>query len=105
LFYQTTDDDERARIPVAAGVTHILGKGPQRRFNEFFAMSADEFCLFEFNYDTHKWDRIPMGPVTSPAVSSAFGPGRNEKLHQIYLATIDGKIYEWTRQATPYEPE
>jgi hypothetical protein len=102
LFYDFTTD-EKARVPIASGTTQIIGKGSQRRFNEFFAMSAGEFCLFEFNFDTQKWDKFPMAKVTSPAVSVAFGPGRGGSLSQIYVASVDGRIYEFVRQEVKQE--
>lgn len=95
--------DEKARVPIAAGVTHIIGKGDQRRFNEFFAMSVDEFCLFEFNYDTRRWDKIVMKTISSPVVSTAFGPGRGETLHQVYAVSADGMIHEFVRQELEQE--
>jgi hypothetical protein len=104
LFYDYTDD-EKARIPIAEAADHLIGKGTQRRFNEFFAMSAGDFCLFEFNFTTRQWDRIPMEKMPATVVSTAFGPGRGEDLHQIYVATIDGKIHEYVRQKLEPESE
>lgn len=91
-------DDEPARIAVAGGTTHLIGKGPQRRFNEFFAQSGNEFCLFEFNFTTRDWDKIVLKPIREKVVSSVFGPGRGESLSQVYAMTVDGTIHEFTRR-------
>jgi len=102
LFYDYTQD-EKARVPVAGGVTQVIGKGQQRRFNEFFAMSAGEFCLFEFDFADREWKKIPMKQIASPVVSVVFGPGRGEPLSQMYVATVDGKVHEFVRQKMPSE--
>lgn len=108
VFYSGTDgffrylfanhtNDEQARIPIAEAANYLIGKGPERRFNEFFGMSAGDFCMFEFNFATREWDRVPMGKIPSRVVSTAFGPGREEPPQQIFVATIDGAVYEFTR--------
>jgi len=104
-LFKGTTSDEKARIPIAETVNYLIGKGTQRRFNEFFGMSAGDFCQFEFNYTTRQWDRIPMEHMPTQVVSSTFGPGRGEALHQIYVATVDGKIHEFTRQELQPEPD
>jgi hypothetical protein len=104
LFYDYKTD-ETARIPIAAGVTHLIGKGSQRRFNEFFGMAAEEFCLFEFNFDTRRWDKIPMKRIEEPVVSTIMDYGRGERLAQIYVACVDGTIHEFTRWIVENEPD
>ena len=104
LFYDYTND-EKARVPIAEAANHLIGKGAQRRFNEFFAMSAGDFCLFEFNFSSREWDRIPLEKIPTTVVSQVFGPGRGEGVHQVYVATIDGKIHEYVRQELEPEPE
>jgi len=102
LFYDYKED-EKARIPIAGGVTQVIGKGPQRRFNEFFAMSAGEFCLFEFDFADREWKKIAMKQISAPVTSVAFGSGRGDSLSQIYVATLDGKVHEFVRQKMPSE--
>ena len=104
ICYDYTSD-EKARVQIASATDNLIGKGAQRRFNEFFAMSAGEFCLFEFNFTTREWDRIPMERIPAAVVSTTFGPGRGEKLHQVYLATINGQVHEYVRQELEPEPE
>jgi hypothetical protein len=107
LFYGYLTD-EKARVPIAAGVTHLIGKGPQRRFNEFFGMVAGEFCLFEFNFTSRRWDKIPMKTFDVPVVSTTMDYGRGERLAQVYVACVDGTIHEFTRwivDRPPEEPE
>lgn len=104
LFHNHTDEDQ-ARVPIAEATTHLIGKGEQRRFNEFFGMSAGDFCQFEFNYTSLQWDRIPLEKMPTTVVSTTFGPGRGEHLGQIYVATIDGKVYEFVRQALAPESD
>lgn len=96
-LFASHKDDEKARIPIAEAANYLIGKGTGRRFNEFFGMSAGDFCLFEFNFTTRQWDRIPMKKMPTQVVSSTFGPGRGESLQQIYVATVDGTVYEFTR--------
>src|SRR3990170_4606135 len=69
VFYEGTDglfrylflgftDDKKARVPIADGITHIVGVGSQRRFNEFFAVSGDEFCMFEYSFEAKGWQKV-----------------------------------------------
>ncbi len=105
LFYGYTDDT-KARIPIAEAANHLIGKGTQRRFNEFFAMSAGDFCLFEFNFTTRQWDRIPMEKIPATVVSTTFGPGRGGSLSQVYVATINGNVREYVRrEVKPETPD
>jgi len=96
--------DEVARIPIAAGTTHMLGKSDQLRFNEFFGMNGGEFCLFEFNFDERRWDRLPQKKISSPVVSVEYGPARGGHLNQILVATVNGEINEFTRQELKEAP-
>jgi hypothetical protein len=104
IFYEYKTD-EKARVPIAGGVNHLIGKGPQRRFNEFFGMVADEFCLFEFNFTDRRWDKIPMKTFETPVVSTVMDFGRGARLAQIYVACVDGTIHEFTRWIVEREPE
>jgi len=104
-LFKGTTNDEKARIPIAGAVTNLIGKGDQRRFNEFYGVSAGDFCNFEFNYTTRQWDRIAMAHMPTRVVSTTFGPGREEPLHQIFVATADGKIYEFTRGYVEPDPD
>ncbi|MEW5875969.1 MAG: hypothetical protein AB1752_12410 [Candidatus Zixiibacteriota bacterium] len=103
FFGRTTDED--ARIPVAGGSTLVIGKGPQRRFNEFFAMSGEDFCLFEFNFSSREWDKVILKTIPSKVVSTAFGPGRGEQMSQVYAVSVDGTVYEFTRRDEEAEGE
>ena len=97
--------DERARVPAAGATTHLVGKGRQRRFNEFFGLNGDQFCMFEFAYSDQSWHREPITQFRSPMVSIDFGPGRGEKLFQMYAATADGQIHELYRGAVVRDEE
>jgi hypothetical protein len=97
LFYDYKED-EKARVGIADATTNLIGKGSQRRFNEFFGINGGNFYLFEFNFATREWDRIPIEGIPATVVSVVFGPGRGAAMHQIYVARIDGKIHEYVRQ-------
>jgi hypothetical protein len=108
VFYEGTDglfrylfkgstDDKKARLPVADGITHIVGVGSQRRFNEFFAVSGDEFCMFEYDFEDKAWQKVPFGKIDLPVVDAMFGFGRNEPVASMYVTCANGKVYEFVR--------
>jgi hypothetical protein len=90
-------DDVTSRLPCAYGARHLIGKGDQRRFNEFFGMSGQDFCLFEYSSDHADWIKVPIRSIPSRVVSTVFGPARGATWHTTYAATVDGKIYEFER--------
>jgi len=96
LFYGYTDD-MKARVPVADGITNLIGAGNQRRFNEFFGVTGDEFSMFEFDFEDKAWHKVPIGKIDPPAVSATFGYGRNEPIGQMYVTCANGKVYEFVR--------
>lgn len=114
LFYSGTDghlrylfsgrmDDVTSRLESAQGAYHLIGKGDQRRFNEFFGMSGSEFCLFEYESGLLDWAKIPIRDIPSPVVSTVFGLARGGTWHTMYAATVDGKIYEFERDGLENE--
>jgi hypothetical protein len=96
-LFQGHTDDAKARVPVADGVTNLIGAGNQRRFNEFFGVSGDEFCMFEFDFEDKAWHKVPFGKIDPPVVSAVFGYGRNEVSAQMYVMCANGKVYEFVR--------
>ncbi len=83
-------DDVTSRLANAAGAYHLIGKGDQRRFNEFFGMSGNEFCLFEYDSGQLEWIKVPVRSIPSPVVSTVFGPARGATWHTIYVGSVDG---------------
>jgi hypothetical protein len=102
LFYGRMND-VTSRLPCAEGARNLVGKGDQRRFNEFFGMSGTEFCLFEYNSDQADWIKVPIRAIPGPVVSTTFGPARGSIWHTMYAATADGKIYEFERDGLENE--
>lgn len=96
LFLGFTDD-KKARVPAADGITNVIGVGSQRRFNEFFGISGNEFCMFEFNFDDKAWHKVPISEVDLPVVSTTFGHGFNDVAAQMYVLGANGKIREYVR--------
>lgn len=90
-------DDVTSRLACAEGAYHLIGKGDQRRFNELFGMVGNEFRLFEYDAGQLQWVGVPIRSVPSTVVSTVFDPARGRTFHTIYVATIDGKIYEIER--------
>ena len=108
VFYEGTDglfrylflgftDDKKARVPIADGITHIVGVGSQRRFNEFFAVSGDEFCMFEYSFEAKAWQKVSFGKIDLPVVDAVFGFGRNEPVASMYVTCANGKVHEFVR--------
>jgi hypothetical protein len=102
LFLGSTIDT-LSRLVVGGGATHLIGKGDQRRFNEFFGMRKGTFSLFEYDAVLLDWQEIPITKIEGTTVATCFGPGRGELLHQIYVVTLEGRAYEFVRG--PYEGE
>ncbi|MEW5702367.1 MAG: hypothetical protein AB1792_09080, partial [Candidatus Zixiibacteriota bacterium] len=102
LFYGRMED-ETSRLPVADGTVHLIGKGDQRRFNEFFAVSGPEFCMFEFNKTAYDWVKEKIIDIPGTVVSTTFGPGRGTTFHRMYVGTVDGTIYEIVREGLENE--
>ncbi|MBI5868455.1 MAG: hypothetical protein HZB43_09235 [candidate division Zixibacteria bacterium] len=96
LFLGYTED-KKARVPVADGASNILGGGTQRRFNEFFGISNNEFCMFEFNFDDKAWHKVPIDKIEPPVVSTNFGFGVNDRVAQMYVMGANGKIHQFVR--------
>lgn len=91
-------DDVTSRLKCAEGAYQLIGKGDQRRFNEFFGMVGDEFCLFEYDPGLLEWIKVPIRAIPAKVVSTTFGPARGVTAwHTMYAATVDGKIYEFER--------
>lgn len=104
-LFENHKTDDVSRIPIAAGTTHMLGKDDQLRFNEFFGLDGVEYCLFEFNFETRVWDRIPMKKISEPITSVTFGPARDGHLCQIFVGTANGQIHEFVRQKLKTDSE
>jgi hypothetical protein len=108
IYYSGTDgqlrylfsgrmNDVTSRLPVAGGTHHLIGKGDQRRFAEFFGMHGAEFNLYEFSSDANNWVEVPIGEVDGTVVSTTFGPARGGHWCSAYAATREGKIFEFVR--------
>lgn len=95
--------DVISRLAAAEGAYQLIGKGDQRRFNEFFGMSGTEFCLFEYDPGLIEWVKVPIRSVPSKVVSTTFGPARGPTWHTAYVATVDGTIYEFERDGLENE--
>jgi len=102
LFYGRMED-EKSRLPIANGTVHLIGKGDQRRFNEFFAMSGREFCMFEYSTKAEDWVKESIASLPGTVVSTTFGPGRGSNYHQMYAAMLDGTVYEIVREGLEEE--
>ncbi|GAB4316264.1 MAG: hypothetical protein Kow0074_04240 [Candidatus Zixiibacteriota bacterium] len=97
LFYDHKTDDV-ARVPVAAGVSHLIGKQDEFRYNEFMGLLNGEYCQFEFSFTDRQWNRIPMHRVGNDVVSATFGKARPGRRNQFYVTTARGEIHEFVRQ-------
>ncbi|HUU46147.1 MAG TPA: hypothetical protein VM118_10490 [Acidobacteriota bacterium] len=104
LFYGRTADDI-SRLPVADATYLLIGAGEMRRINEFFAMSGNEFCLFEFEPGLEEWIEVPIAPIRKPVVSVSFGQGRGERDFQFYVASVDGTVAEFVRSSSELPEE
>lgn len=97
-------DDVTSRLANAEGAYQMIGKGDQRRYNEFFGMARDEFCLFEYDPGMQDWIKVSMRSIPSKVVATAFGPARASfAWHTIYVATVNGTIYEFERDGLENE--
>lgn len=114
FFYSGTDghlrymffgrqEDVSSRIPCAGGSYRLIGKGDQRRYNEFFGMSGNEFCIFEYDPALKEWVKVPIIPIPGKVVSTDFGIARGMPWCTMYAATIDGRIYEFERDGLENE--
>jgi hypothetical protein len=102
-LFDTRRDDVTSRLTCAEGAYQLIGKGDQRRFNEFFGMVGDEFRIFEYDPGQLQWVGVPVRKVPGTVVSTTFGPARGRTFHTIYVATVDGKIYEIERDGLENE--
>jgi hypothetical protein len=102
LFAGNTDDVS-SRLTAGEGAYHIIGKGDQRRYNEFFGMSGDTFTLFEYDTGMLEWLKVPFIKIPTRVVCTEFGPARGATWHTIYVASVDGKIYELERDGLENE--
>ncbi len=96
-------NDVTSRLPVAGGAHHLIGKGDQRRFAEFFGVTGIEFSLFEYNSDAQNWIAVPIAEIPGTVVSTTFGPARGGHWCSAYVATRDGKVYEFNRDDLDYD--
>lgn len=96
-------DDVTSRLACAEDAIHLIGKGDQRRFNEFFGMVGNQFCLFEYDPGLLEWVKVPMGTIPSTVVSTIFGPARGATWHTMYVGTVDGRLYEFERDGLENE--
>lgn len=97
-------DDVTSRILAAEGAYALIGKGDQRRYNEFFGMAGTEFCLFEYDTGQLEWVKVPIRSLPGQVVSAVFGPARARfAWHTMYVATANGTIYEFERDGLENE--
>ncbi len=96
-------DDVTSRLDCAKDAIHLIGKGDQRRFNEFFGMVGNQFCLFEYDPGQLAWVKVPMGTIPSTVAATIFGPARGATWHTMYVGTVDGRIYEFERDGLENE--
>lgn len=96
-------DDVTSRLESAQGANHLIGKGDQRRFNEFFGMAGNEYCIFEYDPGQLMWVKVPVRSIPGNVVCTIFGPARGPTWHTMYAATVDGKIYEFERDGLENE--
>lgn len=102
-LFDARRDDVTARLTSAEGAHRLIGKGDQRRFNEFFGMVGSEFCLFEYDPGQIMWVKVPIRSIPGTVVCTLFGPARGAPWHTIYVATADGKIVEFERDGLENE--